>query len=95
MLVLKILAAPFLLILTLLAAVITFLACIAGALCYVACILLTLLGLASLSFGMIQGGIVGLVLAFLVSPFGFPAIGEWLLLKLYGVKFALQDFITG
>ena len=84
MLVLKILAAPFLLILTLLAAVITFLACIAGA-----------LGLASLSFGMIQGGIVGLVLAFLVSPFGFPAIGEWLLLKLYGVKFALQDFITG
>lgn len=95
MLVLKILAAPFLLILTLLAAVITFLAFIAGALCYVACILLTLLGLASLSFGMIQGGIVGLVLAFLVSPFGFPAIGEWLLLKLYGVKFALQDFITG
>lgn len=95
MLVLKILAAPFLLILTRLAAVITFLACIAGALCYVACILLTLLGLASLSFGMIQGGIVGLVLAFLVSPFGFPAIGEWLLLKLYGVKFALQDFITG
>ena len=53
------------------------------------------MGLASLSFGMIQGGIVGLVLAFLVSPFGFPAIGEWLLLKLYGVKFALQDFITG
>ena len=95
MLVLKILAAPFLLILTLLAAVITFLACIAGALCYVACFLLTLVGLPSLSFGMIQGGIVGLVLAFLVSPFGFPAIGEWLLLKLYGVKFALQDFITG
>ena len=40
MLVLKILAAPFLLILTLLAAVITFLACIAGALCYV-CLLYT------------------------------------------------------
>ena len=27
-----------------------------------------------------------LVLAFLVSPFGLPAIGEWLLERLYGVK---------
>ena len=35
-----------------------------------------------------------LVLAFLVSPFGLPAIGEWLLDRLYGVKYALQDFMT-
>ena len=34
-----------------------------------------------------------LVLAFLVSPFGLPAIGEWLLERLYGVKYALQDFM--
>ena len=95
MLVLKILAAPFLLILTLLAAVITFLACIAGALCYVACILLTLLGLASLSFGMIQGGIVGLVLAFLVSPYGIPAIADWLVARLHALNYTLRDFITG
>lgn len=34
-----------------------------------------------------------LVLAFLVSPFWLPAIGEWLLERLYGVKYALQDFM--
>ena len=41
------------------------------------------------------GGIVFLVLAFLVSPFGVPAIAEWLVDKLHSAKFALRDFITG
>ncbi len=95
MLILKILAAPFLLLLMLLSAVITFLACVAGAMCHVACIVLTLLGLFALFTGMIQGGIVGLVLAFLVSPFGLTAIAEWLLGKLHGARYTLQDFITG
>ena len=40
-----------------------------------------------------RGCIAMLVLAFLVSPFGLPAIGEWLLERLYGVKYALQDFM--
>jgi len=35
-----------------------------------------------------------LVLAFLVSPFGLPAIGLWLLDRLYGAKYALQDFMV-
>lgn len=95
MLILKIIAAPFVLALTLLAAVITFLACVAGAVCYVACIGLTLLAIVALIAGQTTGCIVALVLAFLVSPFGLPAIGEWLVGKLHGVKFALQDFITG
>jgi len=41
------------------------------------------------------GGIVFLVLAFLVSPFGVPAIAEWLVDKLHSAKFTLRDFITG
>lgn len=64
--ILKIIAAPFVLALILAVAVLSFLSCIAGALCW---------------------------LAFLVSPFGLPAIGEWLLERLYGVKYALQDFM--
>ena len=44
--------------------------------------------------GAHTGCIAALVLAFLVSPFGLPAIGEWLLERLYGVKYALQDFMT-
>ena len=35
------------------------------------------------------------VLAFLVSPFGIPAIADWLMDKLYSLKYSLQDFITG
>ena len=45
--------------------------------------------------GQTVGGIVFLVLAFLVSPFGVPAIAEWLVDKLHSAKFALRDFITG
>ena len=45
--------------------------------------------------GQTVGGIVFLVLAFLVSPFGVPAIAEWLVDKLHSAKFTLRDFITG
>lgn len=41
------------------------------------------------------GGVVFLVLAFLVSPFGIPAIADWLMDRLYSLKYSLQDFITG
>ena len=35
-----------------------------------------------------------LVLAFLVSPFGLPALGGWLVERLYGVKYAVMDFMS-
>ena len=35
-----------------------------------------------------------LVLAFLVSPFGLPALGGWLVERLYGVKYAAMDFMA-
>lgn len=95
MIILKILAAPFVLALALLAAVITFLACVAGVVCYVACIGLTLLAIVALIAGQTTGCIAMFVLAFLVSPFGLPAIGEWLVGRLHGARYALQDFITG
>ena len=45
--------------------------------------------------GQTLGGVVFLVLAFLVSPFGIPAIADWLMDRLYSLKYSLQDFITG
>ena len=95
MIVLKILAAPFVVVLTILAAVVSFLFCVAGAVCVVGCVVLTLLAVVLFIGGQTVGGIVFLVLAFLVSPFGVPAIAEWLADKLHTVKFALRDFITG
>ena len=91
--ILKIIAAPFVLALILAVAVLSFLSCIAGAVCWLACIAFTLLGIFCFFAGLHTGCIAMLVLAFLVSPFGLPAIGEWLLERLYGVKYALQDFM--
>ena len=45
--------------------------------------------------GQTLGGIVFLVLAFLISPYGIPAIAEWLVDKLHNLNFALRGFITG
>ena len=70
MIVLKILAAPFV-------------------------VALTLLALVLFIGGQTLGGVVFLVLAFLVSPFGIPAIADWLMDRLYSLKYSLQDFITG
>ena len=95
MIVLKILAAPFVVALTLLVAIVSFLYCVASALCHIGCVVLTLLALVLFIGGQTLGGVVFLVLAFLVSPFGVPAIAERLVDKLHSAKFALRDFITG
>ena len=92
--ILKIIAAPFVLALMLIVAVLSFLACIAGACCGLTCTVFVLLAACAFFAGLHTGCIAALVLAFLVSPFGLPAIGEWLLDRLYGVKYALQDFMT-
>ena len=95
MIILKILTAPVMVALSLLAAMVTFLFCVASAVCELGCIVLTLLSLILFIGGQTVGGIVFLVLAFLVSPFGVPAIAEWLVDKLHSAKFAMRDFITG
>ena len=85
MIVLKILAAPFVVVLTVLAAVVSFLFCMATAVFVVACVVLTLLAVALFISGQTLGGIVFLVLAFLISPYGIPAIAEWLVDKLHNL----------
>lgn len=74
MIVFKILATPVMVALSLLAAMVTFLFCVASAVCELGYIVLTLLSLILFIGGQTVGGIVFLVLAFLVSPFGVPAI---------------------
>ena len=82
--ILKIIVAPFVLVLILAVAV----AC-----CGLACAVFVLLAICGFFAGLETGCIAMLVLAFLVSPFGLPAIGGWLLDRLYGMKYALQDFM--
>ena len=75
--------------------VVSFLFCMATAVFVVACVVLTLLAVALFISGQTLGGIVFLVLAFLISPYGIPAIAEWLVDKLHNLNFALRGFITG
>ena len=95
MIILKILAAPFVVALTLLVTIVSFLYCVTSALCYIGCMVLTLLALVLFIGGQTVGGAVFLVLAFLVSPFGIPTIADWLMDRLYSLKYSLQSFITG
>ncbi|HIY39394.1 MAG TPA: hypothetical protein H9835_09650 [Candidatus Agathobaculum merdigallinarum] len=95
MIVLKILAAPFVVALTLIVAIVSFLYYVASALCHVGCMILTLLALVLFIEGQVLGGVVFLVLAFLVSPFGIPAIADRLVARLRSLNYTLQDFITG
>ena len=68
--------------------------CVASALRHIGCVVLTLLALVLFIGGQTLGGVVFLVLAFLVSPFGIPAIADWFMDRLYSLKYSLQDFIT-
>ena len=92
--ILKIIAAPFVLALILAVAVLSFLSCIAGAFCWLACTAFVLLAACAFFAGLHTGCIAALVLAFLVSPFGLPALGGWLVERLYGVKYAAMDFMA-
>ena len=57
-------------------------------------ILVFVLAILCLLAGQTVGCIAMFVLAFLVSPFGLPALGGWLVERLYGVKYAAMDFMA-
>lgn len=41
------------------------------------------------------GGIAFLVVAFLISPYGLPALAAWLVGMLEGARYSLREFIAG
>lgn len=53
------------------------------------------LGVFMLIVGPRQNGVIALVLAFLISPYGLPLAAIWLLGKMQDLKFAIQDKIYG
>ena len=82
--ILKIIAAPAVLALTLIVAVLNF------------SVSLAVCGLFELFIqSNPQWGSTGLVLAFLLSPFGLPAAAEWLVCKLDDLNYSLKTFIAG
>jgi len=56
---------------------------------------IALLGVAVLLTCSLQNGIILLVMAFLISPYGLPMAAIWLLGKMQDLKFAIQDLVYG
>ena len=91
--ILKIIAAPAVLALTLIVAVLNFSVSLASWVLGILSFILAVCGLFELFIqSNPQWGITGLVLAFLLSPFGLPAAAEWLVCKLDDLTYSLKTF---
>ena len=90
---LKIIAAPITLILTLFIWLCAGLISCSAFVFKLASALLSILALAVLITYSIQNGIILLVIAFLVSPMGLPMMAVWLLGKLQGVNATIKNFL--
>ena len=56
---------------------------------------IAVLGAVMLVVGPRQNGVIALVMAFLISPYGLPRAAIWLLGKVQDLKFAIQDRVYG
>ena len=92
-LLLKILAAPVIVVLTVFVWVCVLILHISALILGLAGTVVALLGLAVLITYSVKNGIILLVIAFLLSPFGLPMLAVRVLGLLQNVNYALRDFI--
>ena len=95
-LVLKIAVAPIVAALALFVWFFTWLVCMSSVVLGLVSAVLFLLALAILLLtASVEGFIVYLILAFLVSPFGLPMAALWLLGKVQGARYFIQERVYG
>jgi len=94
-LLLKIVMAPVILVLTVSIWLCAGLVCISGMVLGLISMAIALLGVAVLITYSPQNGLILLLIAFLIGPFGLPKLAFWLLGKVRDLKFAIQDRVYG
>ena len=95
-LVLKIAVAPIVAALTLFVWFFTWLVCMSSVVLGLVSAVLFLLALAILLLtASVEGFIIYMALAFLVSPFGLPKLAFWLLGKVQGARYFIQERVYG
>ena len=94
-LLLKIVVAPVILVLTLFVWICVGIVYISGLVLGLISMVIALLGVAVLLTCSLQNGIILLVMAFLISPFGLPLAAIWLLGMVQDLKFLIQDLVYG
>lgn len=92
-LILKIVIAPVILLLTLAIRICVGLVYVSGLVLGFLSMVIALLGVAVLVTYSPQNGVILLVIAFLISPFGLPKLAFWLLGEVQGLKFAVKNVI--
>ena len=92
---LMIVTAPVILVLTLFVWICMGLIYISGLVLGLISTVIALIGVAVLLTYSLQNGVILLVMAFLISPMGLPLAAIWLLGKVQGLKFAIQDRVYG
>lgn len=94
-LLLKIVAAPVVIVLTLAIWICVGLVYVSGLVLGLISMVLALLGVIVLATYSPQNGVIVMILAFLISPFGLPKLALWLLGQIQNLKFAIQDLVYG
>ena len=94
-LILKIVTAPVVLLLTLAIWICVGLVYVSGLVLGLLSTVIALLGVAVLVTYSPQNGLILLVIAFLISPFGLPKLAFWLLGQAQDLKYAIQDLVYG
>ena len=94
-LLLKIVAAPVVLLLTVAIWTCVGLVYVSGLVLGLISMVIALLGVAVLMTYSPQNGLILLVIAFLIGPFGLPKLAFWLLGQVQGLKYAIQNLIYG
>ena len=92
--VLKILAIPTIVVLTLIVWICSALLYCSAFFFGLIASVIALLGFAVLLTYSLKNGIILLLIAFLVSPMGLPMVAAWLLSKMQSFKYFLQDCIV-
>lgn len=94
-LILKILAAPIVVVLTLFVWICSGLLYVSAFVFGLAGTVVAILGVAVLVTYSPKNGIILLIIAFLVSPMGLPMAAAWLLGKMQDLRYAIQDRVYG
>lgn len=94
-LLLKIVVAPVILALTLFVWLCAGLVYLSGLVLGLISTLCAFWGVFQLIVGPRHNGVIVLILAFLISPYGLPLAAIWLLGKVQDLKFAIQDRVYG
>ena len=93
---LKIIAIPFIIALSIIVPFLYFIFCLSEWICTAAAVLVAGAGIIMLATGYSVYSSVGLIIiGFLISPFGLRAVIEWLIDRLADLNYSLKGFVAG